>query len=741
MTDQPKYSCQGCTRDDLTLTKNGRVRSHAPNGKRVGPDNPACPEGSNWPVQSTEFHTHRFQYGDDGIHMAGSFCTVDDCGMAEPDDSTEVKSEMSTDIPAPPNPFRPPLPGGLHDNAQKAAPRAPRSADDFLDDDENDDAEDAVDNGPSYWPARYDGDCISCFAHFDAGDMIRRVDNGYEAQDCCGYGAEPDREEKPKAVARTLPVVNGRYQLPDPETGKKITGGRASKYAEGIADSFALDQWRHRMILIGLLQDPEILEKVASGVRDLDPLEAVKLRRAFLNARAEEAMLAAGSKKRAEKGTKLHKWTEEVDAGQRELEDVPEDYRPDATAYRLALAECGFRPVKDLIERSVYSSELGVSGTFDRVLECVRDTELLDLEGRTTVIHAGEFVIGDVKSGDNIKSPWLEILIQEAIYAHAVNENGVAVADPDASLGFRWVTLEELGAGKVREDVGVVMHVPYGSGECRFYPADLITGWRGAQLCKANRDFWKIELPQVPFATFAVTDVGSEIDYEVGEEPPSSTPEERDAAMAKILAGVPELCPGCHHEEHLGTCNVCGCFNGTEMAPDTPAEMILPDPPEPPKNIMEAVHRAKHADNGTPEIPKGIEWWERAFRSVTTREAANLMWREAKDAGIQPNEIKRLVSLVRLEDPKPQTPVSRPNSTVPVPPVQDAPKPPETPATPADGRSLTDRARTVTTKAEATAVFNEINAKIQTMPPDERPKAKEYRDKLVKIMQDRLAAV
>ena len=84
MSDQ-KYSCQVCARDDLTLTRNGRVRSHAANGKRVGPENPACGGGSDFPVQSTPFHTHVFEYADDGNGHSGSFCTVDDSGMAEPE--------------------------------------------------------------------------------------------------------------------------------------------------------------------------------------------------------------------------------------------------------------------------------------------------------------------------------------------------------------------------------------------------------------------------------------------------------------------------------------------------------------------------------------------------------------------------------------------------------------------------------------------------------------------------------
>lgn len=690
MTGQ-KYSCQGCTRDDLTLTRNGKVRSHAPDGKRVGPDNPACGMGSEYPLESTEFHTHRFEYGDDGHGHSGSFCVVDHCGLAEMEETEPPAA------PVPPNPFRDPLPGGVWDSKAPAPvvqrPVGPTSADDFLDgsDDDLSDAGEA-DDGRRYFPSRYDGTCVTCLDHFSEGDMITRGpdDDGWEAQDCCGENAV-QRPERPKAVARTLPVVRGRYSLPHPETGKKITGQRASSFAEGIADSYALDQWRHRMILVGLVQDSGILDKVSTCLRNKDPLETVKREREFLNKRAEEAMTAAGGSIRSGKGTTLHKYTEELDGGTRALADVPEEYRKDARAYLIALEQCGFRPVKGLIERSAYSDELKVCGTFDRVLECIRDTNTVDLDGRPVQIKSGEFVIGDVKSGDNIESPWLEILIQEAIYAHAVNENGIAVQDTPGGP-FRWVSLAEMGAAPVREDVGIVMHVPYGQGEAKLYYADLITGWRGAKICQQNRDFWKIKLPKQPVAEFAVGEV------------PADDP--------GLLAAVR-------------------------------AEASKPEETEPPaKNIMEAVRNATAALKAVSEPePQDDAYWQRRFRAVRTKEAANDLWREAKAAGVDAMDLRIMVSLVQIDKTdQEQTAVSRPPESSPAQVVAESPDRPQTAAGGQDGPPLTLRAHQVTTKAEASKIFREINDKINDMPEDKRAAAREYRDKLVKIMQDLLKA-
>src|SRR5574341_2389622 len=68
-----RYACRECTRADLTLTANGRVRSHAANGRRPGPDNPHCPGGSGFP-------RHEHDYTDAGT--SGSVCTV--CGETDP---------------------------------------------------------------------------------------------------------------------------------------------------------------------------------------------------------------------------------------------------------------------------------------------------------------------------------------------------------------------------------------------------------------------------------------------------------------------------------------------------------------------------------------------------------------------------------------------------------------------------------------------------------------------------------
>lgn len=342
-----------------------------------------------------------------------------------------------------------------------------------------------------YFPARYDGSCDTCGADFAQDDQIRSDGNGgWEAEDCCGNGASGT--DRPKVLSLTLPVRNGRYVGPHPETGKQTRWTRTTNFVELVKDSIALDEWKGRMTALGLVLRPDLQGRVHGLVQGRVAADVAKEERKELNGIVEQAKEAAGSKTRSRKGTLLHKYTEEVDAGRRTLEDVPDEFRTEVAVYQRALADAGYRIVPTLIERSVVSVELEVVGTFDRILACVRDQEPFELHDGTVIqVRAGDFVLGDVKSGANLRYAEKEIGVQEAVYAHAANENGVAV--PDAASGgapaWRWAPLPEFGVPRVREDVGVVMHVPYGEARCSVLHYDLTVGWNGALLCAKNRDW------------------------------------------------------------------------------------------------------------------------------------------------------------------------------------------------------------------------------------------------------------
>jgi hypothetical protein len=768
MPETEKFACQRCTRTDVSKTASGGLRSHAANGKKVAPDNPVCPGagmdprgvehgggeapteahggasacrvckmpypltangrirshlarsgrescagGSDWPLGvegiSTEptpqqeldmavrraggavveiarlfndvpsdvatardeswgftppvDHVHTFEYGDDGNGHSGSFCP---CGMEEPDNPSEAAAASAPVI----------VVSSADDFLTGGRPAAVQSADDFLTG-----TSDEADRTPNYFTSRYDGDCSNCFRHFDSGDLIRSDgDGGWMAQDCCG-DEDDQAPAKAKAVAAKpqhtslqLPVVNGRYRGPHPKTGKKTNWTRTTTFAEAIADSIALDQWKGRMEAMGLAIRPDLLAKVRSIVQGRVPYEVASLARKDLNQIVEDAKLAAGSKDRAKKGTILHKHTEEIESGRRKLADVPEEFRPDVTSYLAKMEAMGFRPVKGMIERSVLTTELatGVVGTFDRVLEVIKPQEPVTLEtGRVVQLQVGDFVIGDVKSGATLDFAWGEIEIQLSIYAHGINENGVAtIIYDDAGLPhWAWSPLAENSITKVREDIGVVMHMPYGEARCDFFPADLVEGWEGARICERTREYRKVKMPQAPMAVPQA-------------EVEAAPPVEVEAAPPVEVEAVP---------------NRAKEIEARAFQRPTAAQMATGHP-----SVNGAV-------NGTPAKVT----WEQAFKAVETKAEGSALWKKAVEAGVEATELARLVSLVNLAEPKPEKPVSAPNAAVVVPAAVQQPAAAPVPAQAPPKPTLEDRARAVTTKAEASALFQEMKGNVQ----------------------------
>ena len=193
-----------------------------------------------------------------------------------------------------------------------------------------------------------------------------------------------------------------------------------------------------------------------------------------------ELSTAAGAKVSADEGTYLHEETEFIDAGVKTWQDSPAAYQQDLKRYVEALEENGLEPVPGLIERTTMITEFGgVCGTFDRIF-----------------FHrpSGSYVIGDLKTGKTMKYAMNETQTQMWCYAHGVNQNGV----------YDWNTHTWVPVGdpmtkgshpdgvpiKVREDVGVIIHMPVQgpeAGTVNVLLADLEAGRGHAELCHAVR--------------------------------------------------------------------------------------------------------------------------------------------------------------------------------------------------------------------------------------------------------------
>jgi hypothetical protein len=402
---------------------------------------------------------------------------------------------------------------------------------------EQEEPEDAL---PPYFESRYDGTCSNCYERFTEGDEIRADgEGGWRGRECCGHedeqedaesaGDVPETEYDPLLMLRPkLPVKNGRYHGPNPSTGKKTTWSRVTTFVKLASDEYNLNGWQQRMAILGLVHKPELGRKVRTVLEEgaqegLAPFELAKTRRDFLNGVVEDAKMAAGAKDRARKGTILHGHTEKIDGGIQDIADVPQEFRGDVSAYLGKAAEYGLESVPYLIERGTVVMELGVAGTFDRVYLITRDFSVTLPSGKLVELHAGDWVVGDVKTGADLSYAWPEIAIQVALYARGINTHGLATPVRVPGKGITW-TWRRPGQSAldgtdwvvpaVREDVGLVMHAPYGEHTCTVHAVDLEAGWEGAQLCKQIQTRQKVKnfATVVSPASFTGAAVGAIVD-------------------------------------------------------------------------------------------------------------------------------------------------------------------------------------------------------------------------------------
>lgn len=558
-------------------------------------------------------HVHQFEYADDGNGNSGSFCN---CGVLEPP-TIPAKSSHGG-----PNPHRAPLPRGH----LAAVPDVPPEAPDAFSAPKEAKAQD--DNEPGPWfPSRYDGNCETCGADFGEGEEIRADGSGgWEARECCGEGdTDSDRPARvrPKVVYPKLPVVGGRYKAPHPETGKKSSWTRVTNFVKKASDHFALEQWGNRSLAVGLFSRPDLLKQVDG--------KDVKADRTFLNRLVEEAKQAAGTKDRARLGTIMHKHTEEVDAGHKDLADVPEQFRDDVAVYLAAMKAKGLMMLPHLMERSTAVVDLEVIGTFDGIVR----------------LPDGTYAVGDKKTGATLEFNQAEIAVQIAIYAHGVNSVGVATAHPSNVEGelptWTWEKPrdEDGNVIKVREDIGIVMHIPYGTGDCFIYSIPLDVGWRGAQLCREVQSWQKVKniVEAVPDAkpSGIVAELGKATAVPAPDVFAESSrgfdaPTAANTGRAPVLDWMEKFAAVTSKEEALA---VYRQAQGAGVGP-----VILKAGVEVGKGALQALAKADAKAVDAPEPT-----WEDKFAGVLSKTDAGTLYRAAKATGMSSG---RLVELAEI---------------------------------------------------------------------------------------------
>lgn len=250
----------------------------------------------------------------------------------------------------------------------------------------------------------------------------------------------------------------GRYRLPHPndENGKQYGFQRVTTFAKVLDDTYNLDKWKTRQTVLGLLKRPDLFA-LAATVTEPDSAQGKK----DLDEICEKAQEAAGAGVKANLGTALHSYCEQLLSGA-DGSTIPQQFHADILAYRRELSRLGIVELPYYTERVVFNEHFDVSGRFDRIVQ----------------LPDGTLAVLDLKTRDgDLDLSWGSIAVQLATYAHSG-----WIRNYETS---RWERMPN-----VRKDIALVVHLPVGRGEAHVYQVNITAGWWGAR-CAAEGQSWR----------------------------------------------------------------------------------------------------------------------------------------------------------------------------------------------------------------------------------------------------------
>jgi hypothetical protein len=213
---------------------------------------------------------------------------------------------------------------------------------------------------------------------------------------------------------------------------------RASEVHRLVEDKYGLNIWQQDRIGKVVATNPALRaewEKVDVEAKGQAFWERKALRertiRSYTAGRPYDRSAAA-------KGTRFHSITDKSDSGV--LFDLDSDFADDLGVYHHVLNKAGLTILAS--ERFVVQDELGIAGTFDKLVY----TELSTPDG----VLAGP-VIADLKTG-KVKGKELDFGMQMAVYANSVYyDNGERT---EFSVNKKW---------------GMIIHLPLGSNQAELF--------------------------------------------------------------------------------------------------------------------------------------------------------------------------------------------------------------------------------------------------------------------------------
>lgn len=244
----------------------------------------------------------------------------------------------------------------------------------------------------------------------------------------------------------------GRYLIVPEDGGKAVAHTRVTNVAKVLDDTTNIAKWQQRHVAKGLALRDDLF-----ALASATPLTE----KGQLNRVCKDAIEAAAASSRANVGTALHSFTEQVDRGELDVASISAPWKADIEAYCSTLSAHGIEIHPSYIECvAVCPTEYEpVAGTIDRI-----------------VGWQGSPIVADVKTGADLFWQWRSIAIQLALYSRAKS-----IYNPETETHSPMPEVDQTRA--------IVFHLPAGEGTCTPYTVDLDAGWEAAQMALRVREW------------------------------------------------------------------------------------------------------------------------------------------------------------------------------------------------------------------------------------------------------------
>jgi hypothetical protein len=186
----------------------------------------------------------------------------------------------------------------------------------------------------------------------------------------------------------------GQPQIIPAGGGKPRSYGRASSYANMLANRNGLERWMKQCVAKGVIADPSLVERAASTQDDYRDFARV----------VDQMFIAGGGDAAAKLGTAIHDALAQLDQGHITVDDVPAEFQQHARHWQDALALHGFEVVPEYVECHLVCDDYEVAGSADNILRRISD---------------GALVIADKKTGKSISDRPIDYAVQMFLYAHS----------------------------------------------------------------------------------------------------------------------------------------------------------------------------------------------------------------------------------------------------------------------------------------------------------------------------------